>query len=148
VRRSLVVNVDERSAPDGTVLEALTDREIDRTVATVRALRPESVAVSLLFSYANPEPERRLCAALAEHLGVPVTRSSDLLPEFREYERASTCALNAAAAPVMRRYLSPLSERLSDATVRVMTSSGGTAGLGERSESLHLDRGRCAVSGP
>src|SRR5581483_1535085 len=100
----------------------------ERVVRAVERLEPESVAVSLLFSYAGDAHERRLCDALAG-LGVPITRSSALLPEFREFERASTCVLNAAVEPVMRRYLSNLSTRLPDPTITVMTSGGGTAGI-------------------
>ncbi|HZE00877.1 MAG TPA: hydantoinase/oxoprolinase family protein, partial [Pseudonocardiaceae bacterium] len=82
----------------------------------------------LLFSYARDEHERRLCDALRQ-LKVPITLSSALLPEFREFERASTCVLNAAVEPVMRRYLSNLTARLPDPTITVMTSGGGTAGV-------------------
>ncbi|GAA0522484.1 hydantoinase/oxoprolinase family protein [Saccharopolyspora thermophila] len=128
VSRDMVVTVTERTSPRGEAIIPLTDDEIDRVVAAVRRLRPESVAVSLLFSYARDEHERRLCAALAD-LGVPITRSSALLPEFREFERASTCVLNAAVEPVMRRYLSDLTSRLPQPTITVMTSSGGTAGV-------------------
>ncbi|MDQ2884321.1 MAG: hydantoinase/oxoprolinase family protein [Actinomycetota bacterium] len=123
-----VVTVVERTGPDGEVIVALTEEEIDRVVRAVRCLAPESVAVSLLFSYAGDGHERRLCDALAA-LGVPITRSSVLLPEFREFERASTCVLNAAVEPVMRRYLSDLTAQLPDPTITVMTSGGGTAGL-------------------
>ncbi|MDQ2789523.1 MAG: hydantoinase/oxoprolinase family protein [Actinomycetota bacterium] len=123
-----VVTVVERTSPDGEAIIALTDEEIDRVVRAVGRLAPESVAVSLLFSYACDEHERRLCDALAT-LDVPITRSSVLLPEFREFERASTCVLNAAVEPVMRRYLSNLTAQLPDPTITVMTSGGGTAGL-------------------
>ncbi|MGW5646361.1 hydantoinase/oxoprolinase family protein [Saccharopolyspora sp. NPDC003752] len=122
------VTVAERMSPRGEAVVELTDAEIDRVVAAVRRLEPESIAVCLLFSYACDDHERRLCAALAE-LGVPITRSSSLLPEFREFERASTCVLNAAVEPVMRRYLSNLTTRLPGPTITVMTSSGGTAGV-------------------
>jgi N-methylhydantoinase A len=128
VRHDRVVTVTERTGPDGEAVIALTDEEIDRVVREVKHLEPESVAVSLLFSYAGDDHERRLCDALAS-LGVPITRSSALLPEFREFERASTCVLNAAVEPVMRRYLSNLSARLPDPTITVMTSGGGTAGI-------------------
>ena len=124
-----VVTAEERTLPDGSALEKLTDPEIGRVVDEVAAWEPEAVAVSLLFGYAGDAHERRLGVALAERLGVPVTRSSDLLPEFREYERASTCVLNAAIAPVMGRYLSGLRERLPTTAITVMTSGGGTAGL-------------------
>jgi N-methylhydantoinase A len=130
VASDLVVTADERVAHDGGVVTALTDAEIERVVAAVAAVEPESVAVSLLFSYANDDHERRLCAALEDRLAVPVTRSSALLPEFREYERASTCVLNAAVAPRMRRYLSGLDDRLPETTITVMMSGGGTTDLG------------------
>ncbi|HEV7450306.1 MAG TPA: hydantoinase/oxoprolinase family protein [Pseudonocardiaceae bacterium] len=123
-----VVTVVERTSPDGEPVIALTDEEIDRVVREVERLEPESVAVSLLFSYAGDEHERRLCEALSR-LDVPITRSSTLLPEFREYERASTCVLNAAIEPIMRRYLSDLTTRLPGPTITVMTSGGGTAGV-------------------
>ncbi len=129
VPRDRVVTVVERTGPDGKPVLELTDDEVDRVVEAVRDLEPESVAVCLVFSYAGAEHERRLCEALAP-LGVPITRSSALLAEFREFERASTCALNAAVEPVMRRYLSNLTGRLPDATITVMTSGGGTAGTG------------------
>ncbi|MGH3786867.1 MAG: hydantoinase/oxoprolinase family protein [Pseudonocardiaceae bacterium] len=123
-----VVTVAERTNPDGEAVIALTDAEIERVVRQVEHLEPESVAVSLLFSYACDQHERRLCDAL-RRLGVPITRSSVLLPEFREFERASTCVLNAAVEPVMRRYLSDLTTQLPDPTITVMTSGGGTAGV-------------------
>lgn len=129
VPSDLVVTADERVGADGTVTVELTDDEVDRVVEAVAALEPESVAVSLLFSYANDAHERRLCAALEARLEVPVTRSSELLPEFREYERASTCVLNAVVAPRMRRYLSGLDDRLPDMTISVMMSGGGTTDL-------------------
>ena len=123
-----VVTVVERTSPDGGAVITLTDAEIDRVVREVARLEPESIAVSLLFSYAGDEHERRLCKALSR-LKVPITRSSALLPEFREFERASTCVLNAAVEPVMRRYLSDLTDQLPDPTITVMTSGGGTAGV-------------------
>jgi N-methylhydantoinase A len=129
VPRELVVTVAERTGPDGQPVIALTDEEIDRVVRAVENLAPESVAVSLLFSYVSEDHERRLCEALGT-LDVPITRSSVLLPEFREFERASTCVLNAAVEPVMHRYLSNLTTQLPDPTITVMTSGGGTAGIG------------------
>ncbi|MGH3888612.1 MAG: hydantoinase/oxoprolinase family protein, partial [Pseudonocardiaceae bacterium] len=123
-----VVTVVERTSPDGEAVIALTDEEIERVVRQVESLEPESIAVSLLFGYAGDEHERRLCDAL-KRLDVPITRSSALLPEFREFERTSTCVLNAAIEPVMRRYLSHLTARIPEPTITVMTSGGGTAGV-------------------
>ena len=129
VPRDLVVTIGERTGPDGEAVRELTDDEIDRVCDAVAELEPESVAVSLLFAYTDESHERRLCDALTDRLGVPVTRASELLAEFREFERGSTCVLNAAVEPVMRRYLSNLAERLPDPVITVMTSGGGTAGI-------------------
>jgi N-methylhydantoinase A len=86
------------------------------------------VAISLLFSFANPETEMRVAAAL-QPLGVPVSCSHIILPEFREYERASTTVVNAYLAPLMGNYLSRLEfgikSQHSEARVDVMQSSGG-----------------------
>jgi N-methylhydantoinase A len=129
-----VVVADERISSEGDPVVVLSEEEIDRVVEEVAERRPGAVAVSLLFSYTNPQHEERLSVALEERLEVPVTRSSELLPEFREYERTSTCVLNAAVAPVMSRYLSRLDQRLDEATITVMTSGGGTAGIGHVAE--------------
>jgi len=128
VPRELVVTVVQRTGPDGSTVVELTDDEVARVVRAVARLEPESIAVCLLFGYADDTHERRLCEALAG-LGVPVTRASTLLGEFREYERASTAVLNAVVQPVMRRYLAGLRERLPEPAITVMTSGGGTAGL-------------------
>lgn len=131
VPRERVVTVRERTGPDGKPVVALADDEVDRVVAAVAALSPESIALCLLFAYAGDAHEVRVAEALAARLGptVPLTRSSALLPEFREYERASTVTLDAAVAPVMRRYLSGLAARLPATRVTVMTSGGGTVPL-------------------
>src|SRR6202012_1196034 len=87
-------------------------RAIARELA---ADRGEAVAVCLLHAYANPTHERRAQAILSEALpGVPVCISTDILAEFREYERGSTAALNAFLMPVMDRYLASLTELLAD----------------------------------
>lgn len=127
VPRDLVVEVDERVAADGSVLRPLSDDEVQRVASAVRVLRPEAVAICLLFSFLRPEHEQRLEGALDD---VPVSRSSAVSPVFREFERASTTTLNAYVTPVTRRYLQSLSERLRGegltVPVEVMRSSGGT----------------------
>ena len=90
----------------------------------------ESVAVCLLHSYVNPEHERAVGAILAEELpGIPVSLSSEVAPEFREYLRASTTVINAVIRPVVEHYLQRIEERLVaagiDAKLLVMQSSGG-----------------------
>jgi N-methylhydantoinase A len=84
----------------------------------------ESVAVGLLHSYANPAHEDAVGAILAE-LGVELTLSARLLPEFREYERFSTAVVNAYVAPLVRRYLATLGRESGAERVRIMASGGG-----------------------
>src|SRR5882672_984302 len=108
-----------------------------RTIADrLRTDGVEAVAICLLHSYANPAHERRAKAILGDLLpGIPVCASTDILAEFREYERGSTVVLNAFLLPVMDRYLASLTELLADpqtglgigpnVPVMVMEASGG-----------------------
>ncbi|HVF41803.1 MAG TPA: hydantoinase/oxoprolinase family protein [Pyrinomonadaceae bacterium] len=124
VPRPLRFGVRERVAASGEILERLEDEEIDRLVARLRRARPESVAVSLLFSFVRPEHEKRIARAAAAALGVPLSVSHEILPEYREFERTSTVAVNAYLQPLMGRYLGRLSRRAKN--LRVMQSSGGS----------------------
>ncbi|WP_370324887.1 hydantoinase/oxoprolinase family protein [Euzebya sp.] len=125
-----VVTAVERVAADGTVLVPLTDDEVDRVVDRIRDLEADAVAVVLLFSWTRPDHERQIGEAIARALpSVHVTLSCDLVGAVREYERASTCALNAAVGPLMSGYLSRVADRVGGAAVTVMTSGGGTAGI-------------------
>ena len=116
---NLRFGVRERVAPDGTILQPVT--ELDSLVEAVAAAKPESIAVSLLFAFADPVNEKAVCQAL-EKIGVPISASHKILPEFREYERASTIVINAYLAPKMQTYLGALDQKLS---LSVMQSSGG-----------------------
>src|SRR5881392_1439613 len=131
VARSDVVAVAERTGPDG-VLEPLGEDEVVRVVAAVRALAPapEALAVALLFAFRHAEHERRLVAALHEALPhVPVVASHQVLPVFREFERASTTTVEAYLRPKVSAYLGRLERDVRARGIgmlRVMTSSGGT----------------------
>jgi N-methylhydantoinase A len=116
---NLRFGVRERVASDGTILQPAT--ELDSLVEAVAAAKPESIAVSLLFAFANPVNEKAVCRALGK-IGVPISASHKILPEFREYERASTIVINAYLAPKMQTYLGALDQKLS---LCVMQSSGG-----------------------
>jgi N-methylhydantoinase A len=122
--RERVVGVTERLRADGSVLLPLASEETTRVCREVAALRPEAVAVSLLHSYANPENEIRLGEALAT-LGVPVSLSSRILPEIREFERTSATVLNAYLSPVISRYLEAFSRELSEVPLFIQQSNGG-----------------------
>ncbi|MGA8272380.1 MAG: hydantoinase/oxoprolinase family protein [Candidatus Sulfotelmatobacter sp.] len=119
VPAALRFGVDERTASDGKILTSPTPANLKSLAANVAAKRPESIAISLLFSFANPENEQAIAQALTQ-LGVPLSISHQILPEFREYERTSTVVINAYLQPVMQRYLQNLecrAERLSRADI-------------------------------
>jgi N-methylhydantoinase A len=126
--KELRFGVPERVSAEGEILQSPTEKELAELAEAVRASGAESVAISLLFSFANPATEQRVEAALRE-LGIPISASHRILPEFREYERASTTVVNAYLAPRMGSYLLNLEERIaaqhSGARVEVMQSSGG-----------------------
>jgi N-methylhydantoinase A len=133
VPRDRAVAVRERLGPAGEVLVELDDASVREAAAVLAREGVESVAVCLLHSYVNPEHERRIGEILAEELpGVPVSLSSEVAPEFREYLRASTTVINAVVRPVVERYLGRIEARLAEAGVEakllVMQSSGGVFG--------------------
>jgi len=118
----------ERTSSTGEILKSATPQSLRKMVAAIRAARPESIAVSLLFSFANPQNEKAVADALAR-LDVPISLSHEILPEFREYERASTVVVNAYLAPKMGRYIGGLQQALGrefrGGRLHVMQSSGG-----------------------
>ena len=128
VPREMRFGVPERVSAEGEILLAPSEEELAHLVEKVRASGAESVAISLLFAFANPESEQRVEAAL-QSLGIPVSASHRILPEFREYERASTTVVNAYLSPRIERYLDRLEQRITTqytgARVDVMQSSGG-----------------------
>jgi N-methylhydantoinase A len=132
VPRHLRREVPERLLPDGSVLRPLDEEAARRVIAEVAAAGVEAVAICLLHAYANPAHERRLevlCHQVAPRL--VVSCSADVVPEIREYERASTTVANAYVMPLMARYLEHLERRLADqgvnAPLYIMQSSGGIA---------------------
>ncbi|MBI4164318.1 MAG: hydantoinase/oxoprolinase family protein [Acidobacteria bacterium] len=107
VPRSLRFGVGERTAASGEILQSPTSAEIKSLKDRILGARAESVALCFLFSFSNPTNERRVARALRK-LGIPVSVSHEILPEFREYERLSTIATNAFLAPRMGKYLKSL----------------------------------------
>jgi N-methylhydantoinase A len=130
VERRYIVEVNERMAPDGTVVSALDMDSVDRAIDVVLAERREAVAVCLLHAYANPDHERRIRARIRERApGLLVSISSEVSPKFREYERTSTTVANAYVRPVVARYVEHLVGALTmqgfDEHLLIMQSNGG-----------------------
>ena len=120
------LELPERLDYHGNVLEAPSHEDCDYLLQQIMACQPESIALSLLYAFRNPIHERMLATLLQDRLpGVYLSLASSLLPQFREYERTSTVAVNAYVQPLMARYLTMLQERL-QGPLRIMQSSGGS----------------------
>ena len=152
VPRGRTLEIDERMAWDGAVLRPL---DLDQARAAVDSLPPGvAVAVCFLHSYANPDHERAVAALLREGTGGNgpragfVTASYEVLPEFREYERFNTTALNAYIGPLIDGYLARLQAAVAARGYRspvfIMTSNGGVA-TAERARRLPV---ATVLSGP
>jgi len=128
VPSALRFGVVERVSAGGELLRAVEEEDLQRVFAAIAASGVDAVAVSLLFSFANPENEAKVAAALRA-LGLPLSISHRILPEFREYERASTVVANAYVAPKVGSYIATLASRVAHeypkGRLEVMQSSGG-----------------------
>jgi N-methylhydantoinase A len=147
VPRELRFTVRERMGRDG-VLVPLDEGSVAATVDACRAAGVEAVAVCLLFGFLHPEHEQRVGKALRQALpDVQVSLSSEVLPEFREYERCSTTVCNSYLTPRLATYLRSLSdevEALGLPSPLVMQSSGGAAEIGTAAARA----ASCILSGP
>ncbi len=147
VPRDLRFTVRERMGPEGPV-EPLDPASVERAVNGLRDADVEAVAVCLLFAFRHPEHERAVGDAVRQALpGVHVSLSSEVLPEFREYERFATTAADAYLTPRIAAYLRHLAERAQAAGVPrplVMRSSGGV----EDMDAAAAQAASCVLSGP
>jgi N-methylhydantoinase A len=136
----LRLGISERVVASGEVLQPLDEKGLEKLVEKLKLANVESVAVSLLFSFLHPRHEEQIERAIAA-LGVPVSISSRILPEYREYERTSTVVINAYLQPLMGRYLNRLKTGFG---LRVMQSSGGSISA----EMAAVEPVRTILSGP
>jgi N-methylhydantoinase A len=147
VPADLRFGINERTDCEGTILQPLLLEELRSLRQKIHQSKAESIAISLLFSFANTENERAAAEAL-QSLGLPLSISHEILPEFREYERTSTVAVNAYLQPVIESYLENLERRACTqgrhASIFVMQSSGGITTL----SSAARQPVRTVLSGP
>jgi N-methylhydantoinase A len=162
VPAGLRFGIEERTASNGEILAEPTRNDLENLSSQLGMKKPESIAISLLFSFANPKNESTVDEAL-KPLSIPLSISHRILPEFREYERTSTVVINAYLQPVMQRYLENLqtrSQRLEEERrfsakrlrknralaprIFVMQSSGGITSLASASR----EPVRTVLSGP
>jgi N-methylhydantoinase A len=137
--------VRERIDAHGDIVTSLTRDAIDALITDIKSKGLKHVAVCLLFSFVNPSHEKRIGEA-ASAAGLSVSLSSDLLPEFREYERASTIAINASLRPTVQSYLESLARGLPSCikSLRISQSAGGTLSVDEAANAA----AKLVLSGP
>lgn len=149
IPRERCYEIRERLDFQGEILTPLDEDALDRALDRVEADQVDAIAVCLLFSYINPAHEQRVKARILGRgilsEGWQVALSSEVLPEFREYERASTIALEAYVRPVVSRYVGELEAALgSETSLRIMKSDGGVMRASRvRQGAIHT-----ALSGP
>ena len=129
IPRDRRLEVTERVGADGSVVTPIDQASLDRLEARVRRLNPASAAVCLLFSFLQPDHERAVREALRRAGVEAVSLSSDVLPEYREFERTSTTVVDAYVAPVVASYLRRL-EPAMPGPLWVVQSNGGVLALG------------------
>ena len=137
--------VAERTSPEGKILTSPSHGALTKLARRILRKQPSAIAISLLFSFANPRNEQQVARKL-RRLKIPLSISHEILPEFREYERASTVVANAYLQPVMQSYLQRLQGRLPgrDSRAFVMQSSGGITAL----KAAAREPVRTVLSGP
>jgi N-methylhydantoinase A len=149
VPENLRFGIAERTDSEGKILEQPPSQALEQLAEAIRAQHPEAIAITLLFSFANPANELAVERTL-QALSIPLSVSHKILPEFREYERTSTVVVNAYLQPVMQRYLESLDQRLakpaasSPNRIFVMQSSGGITTI----ETAARQPVRTVLSGP
>ncbi len=124
VPREWCFEMTERMDFEGNVVKALRENELEPIIETLRREEIHSVAVSFLFAFVNPMHEQCVTKRLRAE-GFFVTASSEILPEFREYERTSTTVVNAYVSPVLDAYLGRLEREMKPTEFHIMQSNGG-----------------------
>ncbi len=130
VDSNLIIEAGGRLSSRGDVVEQLSNEDLQRIVVRLQEIKPESVAINLLFSFVDDRFEQAIEAAIKQMSGQElfISRSSHVLPEFREYERGIATWLNGWLGPIISRYILQLKAALEPSPLRIMQSSGGTIG--------------------
>lgn len=150
VADDLRLEVAERLDAEGNVVTALDEAAVERLADVLEQARAESLAIVFLFSFRNPLHEQRAAEIVRSRLpDLPISLSSEILPEYREYERAATTVINASVQPIVARYLHRLEQALREGeeaphAVRILQSNGGAIGL----EQAARQPARLVLSGP
>ena len=141
--RSLCFGLEERTSAAGRVEKAVSLQELKEILKQLRTSKAEAVAVCLINSYANSSNEKIIQRELKKNR-ILASVSSSILPEYREYERTATTAVNAYLMPVVHRYLTDLEKKVKNAEIRIMQSNEGYIS----SSKAKFDPIRTTFSGP
>jgi N-methylhydantoinase A len=133
VKRELRFGVDERTSFLGKVINKVSLDDVWGIALKLKKLKVEGIAISFLHSYANPKNEERV-ENLLKSLGIPISTSSKILPEFRESERTSTTVANCYLIPRVKSYMDELSRKLYECRIFIMQSSGGVVSPNQAGE--------------
>lgn len=135
----------ERLDVEGEVLVPLDESRVTEVARDLAGSDVDSLAIVFLFSFRNPVHEQRAAALIRRHCpDLPISLSSEILPEYREYERTATTVINAYVQPLVARYLHRLDQALPQCRVRIMQSNGGAIGLAQAADQA----ARVVLSGP
>ncbi len=130
VPQDMRITVNERVLSDGTIRTGLSDEDINQVIDQIQSLQPESIAIGFLFSFLNPKHELELEKEL-EKLGIPISVSSKVVPEYREYERFSTTIADAYVKPLISSYVERLAFKVQKASkhakIAIIKSNNGLA---------------------
>jgi len=137
------IGINERINSKGNIIKEIDCNELQEFIDSLDQNEFDSVAVCFINSYVNPEHEVK-AGNLLEKLKLPVSLSSSIIPEFREYERTSTTVVNSYLIPKVKKYMKSLNEKLGDVNVHVMQSNGGIISP----EQAGLEPVRIITSGP
>lgn len=143
VDSSLRFGVSERTTHEGRIIENINKFEVQKLSAKIKRMNVEGIAICFLHSYANPNNEEKVEQYLKK-LKIPISTSSKILPEFREYERTSTVVANSYLLPKVENYMDSLSGNLPTSDLSVMQSNGGVISP----EQASLEPVRIVLSGP
>lgn len=149
VTRQNRIEVNERITRGGEVLTALSEPEIDRIIQVLSGINFDAIAICFLFSYSNDDHERRLATRIRDAFPhIPVSVSSEIVREFREYPRTSTTVINAGLRPIVGSYLENAQKNVVSSGVNspfvVMQSNGGCTTASRAAVNAH----RLVLSGP
>lgn len=124
VAKAYCLETGGRLSATAEVIEPLTQAHLDKLLVQIKQLAPKAVAINLLFSYLDDSAEKRIAEIIPD--AIFVSRSSDVLAEYKEYERGIATWLNSYVGPLVQGYLKRLQNNAVKATISVMQSSGGT----------------------